>query len=421
MKILRSLLDKLHPYFDKGGKLEAFYPLYEAADTLFYTPPYVTKTGSHVRDGVDLKRVMIVVYLCVIPAMLWGMYIIGHSSIQLVNADAGEYTQSWKHDLVTFVLGSGTLDHNSVFDSIIYGAIYVLPLYLVVFHVGMFWEVLFAIIRRHEVNEGFFVTTILFVLTLPPDIPLWQASLGISFGIVLGKEIFGGTGKNFMNPALLGRAFLYFAYPADISGDLVWAAVDLNLGADPTGTMVDVYSGATALSLAASSGLSGIIDNGLTWWDAFLGYKSGSIGETSILLITLGGIFLIAQKIASWRIVLGGLLGMIVMSMFFNFLGGDNPSNPAMTIPFYWHFVIGGFAFALFFMATDPVSASMTNTGRWVFGFSVGSLTILMRVINPAYPEGAMLAILFCNLLAPLIDNLVIRVHTNKRNKRRLA
>jgi len=286
---------------------------------------------------------------------------------------------------------------NSVWDCFVHGAMYFLPVYAVVFLVGGFWEVLFASVRGHEVNEGFFVTSVLLALILPPDVPLWQAALGITFGVVIGKEVFGGTGKNFLNPALTGRAFLFFAYPAEMSGDAVWTAVD-------------GFTGATILGEAALGGMDAV---SATWSQAFIGQIPGSMGETSTLAILIGGLYLLWTKIASWRIVAGVLLGTIGLSLLFNLIGSD--SNPMFAMPWHWHMVVGGFAFALFFMATDPVSASMTNTGKWVFGALIGIMVVLIRVVNPAFPEGMMLAILFANLFAPLIDFFVIQANIKRR------
>jgi Na+-transporting NADH:ubiquinone oxidoreductase subunit B len=270
----------------------------------------------------------------------------------------------------------------------------------VTFVVGGIWEVLFAVKRGHEVNEGFFVTSILFSLTLPATIPLWQVALGISFGVVVGKEIFGGTGKNFLNPALTGRAFLYFAYPAQISGDAVWTAVD-------------GYSGATALGLAAAGGVESVMAEGITWMDAFLGNIQGSVGEVSTLAIFIGGAILITTRVASWRIMAGVMLGMMLTSTLFNLIGSD--SNPMFAMTWQWHLVLGGFAFGMVYMATDPVSAAMTDTGRWSYGILIGVMCVLIRVVNPAFPEGMMLAILFANLFAPLFDWSVVRANVRRR------
>jgi Na+-transporting NADH:ubiquinone oxidoreductase subunit B len=283
---------------------------------------------------------------------------------------------------------------------VVYGAMFYVPIYMVVFVVGGLWEVAIATIRGHEVNEGFFVTSILFSLIVPASLPLWQAALGISFGVVIGKEIFGGTGKNFLNPALTGRAFLFFAYPAEISGDAVWTAVD-------------GFSGATPLGIAALQGMEGVTTTGFTWMDAFLGKMQGSVGETSTLAIFMGGAILLITRIASWRIMVGVMLGMIATTLMFNSLGSD--TNPMFSMPWYWHLVLGGFAFGMVYMATDPVSAAMTDTGKWWYGALIGVMCVLIRVVNPAFPEGMMLAILFANLFAPLIDWQVVRSNVKRR------
>ena len=398
MKILRNLLDSMEPQFVKGGKYEKFYALYEAADTLFYTPTDKTNNTSHVRDAIDLKRMMGIVWLCTFPAMFFGMWNVGY---QANTAIAGGLAApaDWHGMLIALLAGH---DPASLWDNMIYGTVFFLPVYATTFIVGGFWEVLFAIVRKHEVNEGFFVTSILFALIVPPTIPLWQVALGISFGVVIGKEVFGGTGKNFLNPALTGRAFLFFAYPAQISGELVWTAVD-------------GFSGATMLSVAQQGGME-MLHNSITWLDAFFGVMQGSIGETSTLAIFIGGAILLFTGIASWRIVAGTMIGMIALSTLFNFIGSD--TNPMFQMPWYWHMVLGGFAFGLIFMTTDPVSASMTNTGRWFYGALIGVMVILIRVVNPAYPEGMMLAILFANLFAPLIDHFVVEANIQRREAR---
>lgn len=400
MLALRSFLDRLEPHFLKGGKWNRFYALYEAADTIFYSPKSVTHSGAHVRDGIDLKRVMITVWMCTFPAMFWGMYNVGFQANTAMAAMGMAEVEGWRGALIGVAAG---YDPTNRWDCLWHGAAYFLPIYAVTFIVGGFWEVLFASVRGHEINEGFFVTSVLFALTLPPDIPLWQVALGISFGVVVGKEVFGGTGKNFLNPALTGRAFLYFAYPAQISGDSAWTAVD-------------GFSGATALSQAAYGGVDAMAHaNGqaLTWFDAFFGNMQGSMGEVSTFAILLGGAVLLWTGIASWRIVLGVFLGMVATSLLFNAIGSD--TNPLMAMPFWWHFVLGGFAFGMIFMATDPVSSSMTSTGKWMFGALIGFMAVLIRVINPAFPEGMMLAILFANLFAPLMDHFVIRANMKRR------
>lgn len=393
---LRKMLDNMEPHFHKGGKWHSWYALYEAIDTALYKPNDVTKTTSHVRDGIDLKRMMITVWLCTFPAMLFGMYNTGFQANSIL-ADMGMANmEGWRGAIAGFLTAHSA---TSVWDNMILGALYFLPVYLTVFIVGGFWEVLFAMKRGHEVNEGFFVTSVLFALTLPPSIPLWQAALGITFGVVVAKEFFGGTGKNFLNPALSGRAFLYFAYPASMSGDTVWTAVD-------------GYTGATALSVAASDGVD-VLAQQLTWFDAFLGNMQGSMGEVSTLAIFLGGAVLLIMGIASFRIVAGVFLGMVGASLLFNAIGSE--TNPMFALPFYWHLVIGGFAFGMIFMATDPVSASMTNKGKWFYGALIGVMTVLIRVVNPAFPEGIMLAILFANLFAPLADHFVVQSNIKRR------
>ena len=396
---LRAFLDKIEHNFEKGGKYEKWYALYEAADTIFYRPSSVTKTTAHVRDGIDLKRIMITVWLCAFPAMFFGMWNIGYQANVIFDANPELLAaqEGWRMALTGMLAG---FDSSSIWDNMIQGATWFLPIYLVTFVVGGFWEVLFASIRGHEINEGFFVTSILFALILPPSIPLWQVAMGISFGVVIAKEVFGGTAKNFLNPALAGRAFLYFAYPAQLSGDAVWTAVD-------------GFAGATALSLGAAGGMEQVVASGITWMDAFVGKVHGSVGETSTLAIFIGGAVLLVMRIAAWRIVAGVMIGMVALSTLFNMLGSD--TNPLFAMPWHWHMVIGGFAFGMIFMATDPVSASMTNTGKWVYGGVIGVMTVLIRVVNPAFPEGIMLAILFANLCAPLIDHFVVQANIKRR------
>lgn len=397
--MLRAFLDKLEPHFVPGGKYEKMYPLYEAIDTGLFSPPSVTNNTAHVRDGIDLKRIMITVWVCTFPMIFFGMYNIGFQANEVIAAGAGGVSEGWREWIVA-LLGASGHDPSSTWDNIAFGAAYFLPVYMTTFIVGGFWEVLFATIRRHEVNEGFFVTSILFSLTLPPSIPLWQVALGISFGVIIGKEVFGGTGKNFLNPALAGRAFLFFAYPASMSGNEVWTAAD-------------GYSGATSLGMAAEGGVESILGGGVTWIDAFLGFVQGSMGETSTLAIMIGGSVLLVMGIASWRIVLGVMLGMVATSLLFNAIGSD--TNPMFSVPWHWHLVMGGFAFGMFFMATDPVSASMTNTGKLFYGLLIGFMVVMIRVVNPAFPEGMMLAILFSNLFAPMIDHFVVQANIKRR------
>lgn len=362
----------------------------------FYTPGKVNKGKTHVRDNLDLKRMMITVWACAFPAMFVGMYNVGlQAQLALV---AGFATPDvWQVSL--FSMFGTELTANSGWPALMwYGACFFLPIYAVTFAVGGIWEVLFASIRGHEVNEGFFVTSILFALTLPATIPLWMVALGITFGVVVAKEVFGGTGRNFLNPALAGRAFLFFAYPLNMSGDTSWV-------------VADGYSGATALSQAAAGTLDYAINQ--NWWDSFFGFIPGSVGEVSTLAILLGGLVIIYTRIASWRIVGGVMVGMIAISTLLNVVGSD--TNPMFAMPWYWHLVLGGFAFGMMFMATDPVSASFTNQAKWAYGILIGAMAVFIRVINPAFPEGMMLAILFANLFAPLFDHFVVQANIKRR------
>lgn len=394
---LKHYLESIEPNFEKGGKYEKWYALYEAAATILYTPGKVTKSNTHVRDAIDLKRIMIMVWLMLFPAMFFGMFNIGHQAAAVLS-ETVKLPDTWQ--VALFHAFGGELTADSGWGSKMwYGACWFLPIYAVTFIVGGFWEVLFATVRKHEINEGFFVTSILFALILPASMPLWQVALGITFGVVIAKEVFGGTGRNFLNPALSGRAFLFFAYPASISGDKVW-------------TVADGYAGATWLSKAANGEVSDWSIN-QQWWDAFYGFIPGSIGETSTLALMIGGLALIYLRIASWRIVLGVFFSMVVFSTMFNLIGSD--TNHMFAMPWYWHAVLGGFAIGMFFMATDPVSASFTNTGKWAYGALIGFMVVMIRVVNPAYPEGMMLAILFSNLFAPLFDYMVAQANIKRR------
>lgn len=409
---LKKFLEKIEPHFEPGGKLQRWYALYEAAATIFYTPGTVTRGCSHVRDSIDLKRLMILVWLSVFPAMFWGMYNVGNQAMPvLLDMYSGTELQQviagdWHYRLAELIGVSFTQDAGWV-SKMLFGAVYFLPIYGVIFIVGGFWEVLFAMIRGHEINEGFFITSILLALIVPPTLPLWQAALAVTFGVVVAKEIFGGTGRNFLNPALAGRAFLFFAYPAQISGDTVWTAAD-------------GFSGATPLSQWAVGGehqlVNTMTNQPISWMDAFIGNVPGSIGEVSTLMILIGGAVILFARIASLRIVAGVMVGMIAMSAVFNMIGSD--TNPLFAMPWYWHLVLGGFAFGMIFMATDPVSASFTDKGKWAYGILIGVMCVLIRVANPAYPEGMMLAILFANLFAPLFDYLVVQANIKRRKAR---
>jgi Na+-transporting NADH:ubiquinone oxidoreductase subunit B len=409
MPRLRRWLDRLGPLFAKGGRYEHFHVIYEMVDTLFYSPPDVTRTSPHVRDGIDLKRVMVYVVIAVTPAAIVGIWNIGYQANDAMSWQSIAAAPGWRGDALAF-FGLGYAKEN-IFDCFTHGLLYFLPVYVVTLVVGGFWEVLFAAVRNHEVNEGFLATSILFALTLPPAIPLWQVALGISFGVVIAKEVFGGTGKNFLNPALAGRAFLFFAYPGDMAGD-IWNVVDTVTSA----TTVEGYSGATPLLVATTGGLTGLQDAGVTLWNAFVGPIKGAMGSTSTLACLIGGAFLIYTRVASWRIMAGVCAGLVVTTLLLNAIGSDD--NPLFELTWQWHFVLGGFAFGMVFMATDPVSAAQTDAGRWVFGGLVGAMTVLIRVLNPAYTEGIMLAILFGNLFAPIIDYVVVQVNVRRRARR---
>ena len=407
MKLLRSLLDSQGKHFHQGGRLEFAYPVYEMVDTFLYTPGAVTKGASHVRDGFDLKRMMMTVVIALIPAVFMAMYNTGYQAHLAISQGAPPLI-TWQTDLAV-ALGLGAWDPNDVLACMAHGALYYLPVLILTFAVGGGCEALFALVRKHDINEGFLVTGMLFPLILPPTIPLWQVALGIAFGVIIGKEIFGGTGMNILNPALTARAFLFFAYPAQISGDKVWTAAD---------TTVDGASGATWLAEAAVLGQSALT-KGVSWWDAFVGLVPGSMGETSALGCLIGAVILIASRVGSWHIMLGVFAGSATSSLLLNAIGSE--TNPLFGVPFWWHIVLGGWAFGAVYMATDPVSASHSNTGKYFYGFLIGLLAILIRVVNPAYPEGMMLAILFMNLFAALIDYFVVQANVKRRRARYAA
>lgn len=394
----RDYLDSIEPHFTKGGKFEKYYGLYEMVDTFIYTPSDVTRGTTHVRDGNDLKRTMTFVVIATAFCILMAWYNTGYQANLAMEKIGASEINNWR-GLIMAIFGYNP--YNPI-SCLVHGMLYFFPIYITTLAVGGVWEVLFATVRKHEVNEGFLVSSMLYTLIMPPDMPLWQVALGISFGIVLGKEVFGGTGKNFLNPALTGRAFLFFAYPASISGDAVWVAVD-------------GYSGATALSLASAGGLDAI-QTTYGWFQAFFGFIPGCMGETSTLACLLGAAFLLYTRVASYRVMGGVMIGMIGMSTLLNMIGSD--TNPMFAIPWYWHLVLGGFAFGTVYMATDPVTAAVTDTGRWIYGALIGVMIIIIRVINPAFPEGVMLAILFSNMFAPLIDYFVVQANIRRRIKR---
>ncbi|MCA1927135.1 MAG: NADH:ubiquinone reductase (Na(+)-transporting) subunit B [Calditerrivibrio sp.] len=393
---MKRFLDKIAPHFHKGGKYERFFPIFEMVDTFIYDPLLKTTGKTHIRDGLDLKRTMIIVFFAILPAAIFGIYNVGYqaNSIIVNSKIAVGGFRGFFIDLI----GSG-YDPNSILSNFIHGLSYFLPLYIVTLVVGGFWEVLFAVVRKHEVAEAFLVTSLLYPLILPPTVPLWQAAVALSIGLVFGKEVFGGTGKNFINPALFSRAILFFSYPQAITGNNVWVAVD-------------GYSKATPLSAFSEKGF----DFGYTFMDGLWGFIPGSIGETSAVLCLVGALILVITGVGSWRVMVGMFLGMGITTYIFNIIGSD--TNNMFNIPFYYHFVFGGFMFGLAFMITDPVSSSMTNGGKLVYGGVVGFMNALVRVVNPAFPEGTMLAILFGNIFAPFIDSFFINYYIKKREKR---
>ena len=402
MRFLRAVLDRQARSFKKGGKFEKLYPLYEASDTFLFTPDHVTAGPSHVRDGLDVKRLMMTVVIALTGCVYMAIYNTGYQA-NLAIAAGAPALDTWQSALVA-ALG-WSFDPGSWSACVIHGALYYLPVLMVTFAVGGAWEALFAIVRRHEINEGFLVTGMLFPLILPPTIPLWQAALGISFGVVIGKEIFGGTGMNILNPALTARAFIFFAYPADMSGDAVWVAAT---------TSNDGVSGATWLAQTALGGAE--VLTGLDWEDAFIGFVPGSMGETSTLACLLGAAVLVITRVGSWRIMVSVAVGTFMTASLLNVVGSE--TNQAFAVAPAWHFVLGGWAFGAVFMATDPVSAPASDPARYVYGFLVGVLVVLIRVVNPAYPEGMMLAILFMNLFAPVLDYFVVRSNVKRRKAR---
>ena len=402
---LRSINESIKPKFMHGGAQAKWFPIYDAIENFIFSSTNKTTNPIHVRDSIDIQRIMVIVWLAAFPAMFFGMYNIGNQTLDYLTLVGSANTNDWHHVLINLVGYS----NDSFITKMWIGAVYFVPIYAVTFAVGILWEILFAVVRKHEINEGLFVSSILFALSCPPDLPLWQAAMGITFGIVIGKEVFGGTGKNFLNPALTGRAFLYFAYPSQLSGDKVWIA-----GLSDTGITPEGFSGATPLGYAAEDGLQGLSDN-FSWFDALIGNIPGSVGETSVIAIGIAAVILLATGVASYRIILGTFIGMIVMSSILNIVGSD--TNPMFQVPWYWHFVIGSFAFGLVFMATEPVSGSGTNAGRWIYGALIGVTVVLIRVVNPAFPEGMMLAILFANLFAPVIDHMVVSNNIAKRKR----
>ena len=383
MKLFKNILNSVKPHFEKGGKLEKLYPAYDAFETFLFVPDHTSHSGGHIRDAIDLKRTMFTVVLALIPALIFGMWNVGYQhflALGLTNPDC--------------------------IESLIYGATKVLPMIAVSYGVGLGIEFAFAISRGHSVNEGYLVTGLLIPMIMPADLPLWMLAVAVVFAVVIGKEVFGGTGMNILNPALTARAFLFFAYPTMMSGDKVW----ISLGGEQA---VDGFSGATPLANAIEGGVNAIP----SIMDSFIGIIPGSVAETSGLAILLGAILLLISGIASWRIMLSMFLGGYTMGLIFNGFAGS-ADNLYMAVPAIHQIVMGGFLFGMVFMATDPVSAAQTNTGKWIYGFLTGLLCILIRVVNPAYPEGVMMAILFMNVMAPLVDHYVVSANINRRMKR---
>lgn len=406
MKFVRKALDATEKRFFAPGKPFAFlYPLYDAADTFFFTPNAKTSGTCAVRDCVDFKRMMITVVLALLPCALMGMYNVGFQANSLLKTGAAGVPTDWHAAILNGIANvyPAIFEPSSVIGCFLYGLVYFLPIYIVTMIVGLGWEILFAAINKHEVNEGFFVTGFLFPLIVPATIPLWQVALAISFGVVIGKEIFGGTGRNFMNPALVARAFLFFAYAGQISGDQVWTAVD---GVSKATPLSFATQGVDALSAQYSMS------------SAFFGTIPGSLGETSTLACLIGAAILILTGVASWRIMASMFVGGMGLAAIFAGCPSITEAFPAATLGPCWHFVLGGFAFGMVFMATDPVTAAATKVGQYIYGFLTGALVIVVRAMNPAYPEGVMLVILFGNCVAPLIDYLVVNANIRRRVKR---
>jgi Na+-transporting NADH:ubiquinone oxidoreductase subunit B len=397
LKFLRKFLDNQSKHFKEGGKLARLHPLYEAADSFIFSSGTVTKGAPHVRDVLDFKRMMIWVVIALVPAVIMALYNTGlQANLALVQTGGAEVS-GWRGSLIAF-LGTG-LNPNDILSNIVHGALYFFPIYLITLAAGGFWEVLFGTIRKHPISEGFLVTSLLFPMILPPNLPWWQIVLGISFGVVIGKEIFGGVGMNILNPALTGRAFLYFAYPAEISGDAVWVAVDGVSRATPLAELADP-----------------VLELSVSFKDALIGIIPGSMGETSVIACLIGAVILIVTGIGSWRTMFGSVIGMASVALLFNLIGSD--TNAMFQVNPLWHFALGGFAFGTVFMATDPVSSAHTQTGQYFYGMLIGMLTVLVRVVNMGFPEGIMLAILFANVFAPVIDKIFINKNIKRRRLR---
>lgn len=390
MKLFKNILDSVKPHFTEGGKLEKYYPVYDGFATFLFTPGHTAHSGAHVRDAIDLKRTMVTVIFAMVPALLFGMW----------NAGNLHYEALGLAESMTFM------------DKFLWGAIKVVPMLIVSYGVGLGVEFIFCIIKGHQIQEGFLVSGMLIPLIMPIDIPLWMLAISVIFAVVIGKEVFGGTGMNILNPALTARAFAFFAYPTYMSGDKVW----INTSTDAGQSVVDGFSGATVLGDYATGGTVQY-----STMDMFLGFIPGSVGETSTLLILVGAAILLYTGIGSWKIMFSGVIGALAMGFIFNAFAeyAISPEQQTfMAVPAWQQLIMGGFAFGIVFMATDPVSAAQTERGKWIYGFLVGFFAIAIRVFNPAYPEGIMLAILFMNVMAPLIDHYVVQANINKRKKR---
>lgn len=397
MKFLSKIMLQAGRYFKKDGPLARWYPLYEAFDSFLFGSNQKTRIAPHIRDSIDLKRIMTTVLIALLPCTLMAMWNTGYQANTVIEAMGLAGPDGWRGDIMSLV----GYDPSSLLSNFLHGALYFLPIYIVTMAVGSFWEGIFNLVRGHEFSEAFLVTGLLFTLTLPATIPLWQVAVGVSFGLIFAKEVFGGVGRNFINPALASRAFIYFAYPAQMTGDMIWTAVD-------------GISGATALAQFAAAQPGQVMASiNVSWSQSFLGTISGSMGETSTLACLVGAVILLVTRIAPWRVMASTLLGAMICASFYYFSGSD--SNPLWAIPPHWHLVLGGFAFGLVFMATDPVSAAHTHPGQWMYGLLVGILAIMIRVSNPAFPEGVMLAIILGNIFAPLFDYFVIQANIKRR------
>ncbi|MCQ2974842.1 MAG: NADH:ubiquinone reductase (Na(+)-transporting) subunit B [Bacteroidales bacterium] len=383
MKAIRKFLDKIKPNFQEGGKFPKLKSTFGAFESFFFVPNHVTTKGAHIRDCMDMKRNMTAVIIALLPALLFGMWNVGNFHYQMTGEEAGFWCQFF------------------------YGLGQVFPIIVVSYVSGLFLEFLFAQVRKEEVNEGFLVTGLLIPMIVPVDCPLWMVAIATMFAVLIGKEVFGGTGMNIVNPALLARAFLFFAYPSKMSGDKVWVA-----GLGDAEKVVDGFSGATPLAQLAEKG-----QTQYSLSDAFFGFIPGAIGETSTLCILIGAVILIWTGVASWKIMISGVAGLLLTGLLINACGSDVYTQ----VPYWHHLIFGGFAFGIVFMATDPVTAAQTETGKWIYGFLIGIMVLLVRVINPAFPEGVMLAILFGNICAPLIDHFVVQANIKRRKKRALA